>query len=279
MSELVVMCGLSGSGKSYLAYKAEKELGYKLVSSDAIRAEFGDVNDQSHNPDVFRTFYKRMKKLLREKNNVIADATFLNLKDRRRLMREVNKVNDCKKIIVVVGRTFESCLRSNSQRDRIVPEEVIYSQRAKFQVPFYEEGWDEIYILKNPEYDIDYFIDKMDGFDQKNPHHDHDLLTHCKMTWNTYGQTAGALLHDYGKLFTQTFDEQGIAHYYRHESVGAYEVMTKCSDVNLDDLFLINYHMMPFGWESDKAKRKWQRIFGEKKYKMLVDFNKCDKEA
>ena len=45
----------------------------------------------------------------------------------------------------------------------------------------------------------------------------------------------------------------------------------------LDTCFLINYHMMPFSWESDKSKKKWEKIFGNYKYQMLLDFNECDK--
>ena len=45
----------------------------------------------------------------------------------------------------------------------------------------------------------------------------------------------------------------------------------------LNNLFLINYHMMPFNWNSDKAHNKWKRIFGDFKYQMLLNFHACDK--
>ena len=91
----------------------------------------------------------------------------------------------------------------------------------------------------------------------------------------------GAVLHDYGKLYCQTIDENGIAHYYDHPSVGCYLVleslMEEFNKVVLDICFLINYHMMPFSWDTDKAKQRWKERFGEYKYKMLLDFNECDK--
>ena len=43
------------------------------------------------------------------------------------------------------------------------------------------------------------------------------------------------------------------------------------SDVVLDTCFLINYHMMPFNWDTDKAKQRWKERFGEYKYKILLD--------
>ena len=284
MPKLIVMCGLSGSGKTTIGNQIKSKLKCEMISTDDIRAELGGVNDQKQNPNVFRIFYKRLKKLLREKKTVIADATFLSLKDRRRLMREVNKVkNPFRKEIIVVGRKFEDCLRLNSQRDRVVPEEVIYRQRSKFQIPFKEEGWDDIHIIAKGDIEYGELVASMKGFDQKNPHHKWDLLTHSIFVWNNfekkgYGKVDGAILHDYGKLFTQTIDDNGIGHYYNHENVGAYEIMTKYDHgTDLDMLFLINYHMSPFGWTTDKAARRWERVFGEEKFKILKDFHECDK--
>lgn len=267
------------SGKSTIAKKIQDEIGCEIVSTDAIRQELGDVNDQGQNPKVFRIFYKRMKEILRKKKTVIADATFLSLKDRRRLMREADKVKcSFRKEIVVVGRKFDDCLRLNKARERVVPEEVIYKQRSKFQVPFKEEGWDDIHILAEGTKDLADLAADMKDFDQKNPHHKFDLLTHSVLVWNRYVKVDGAILHDYGKLLTQQIDDQGIAHYYNHENVGAYEIMTNYKyGKNLSTLFLINYHMMPFGWESEKSQRKWRRIFGDEKYEMLIELNKCDR--
>ena len=53
--------------------------------------------------------------------------------------------------------------------------------------------------------------------------------------------------------------------------------MEEFNKVVLDICFLINYHMMPFNWDTDKAKQRWKERFGEYKYKMLLDFNECDR--
>lgn len=93
----------------------------------------------------------------------------------------------------------------------------------------------------------------------------------------------GAFLHDIGKLMTQSLDEYGVAHYYNHGEVGSYYILSHIAldkelltDI-LDICFLINYHMMPFSWTSDKAKQKWKKCFGEYKYRLLLYFNECDK--
>ena len=96
-----------------------------------------------------------------------------------------------------------------------------------------------------------------------------------------------ASLHDIGKLFTQKFDEDDVAHYYQHENVGCYYLLSNLESIKryrdysdgelLNILFLVNYHMMPMSWDSDKARNKWRKRFGEDKYKLLLDFNECDK--
>ena len=82
-------------------------------------------------------------------------------------------------------------------------------------------------------------------------------------------------------MYCQTFDENGIAHYYEHHAIGSYLILENLSSIfyeNIGDIcFLINYHMMPFGWDTDKARQRWKERFGEYKYKMLLDFNECDK--
>lgn len=140
---------------------------------------------------------------------------------------------------------------------------------------------------------------RMYQFDQKNPHHNRTLDEHCYEAYecfckmrgcNTYllrlvnHFAAGALLHDIGKVFTQKIDEDGIAHYYGHAEVGSYMVLTELQRPDdlrgsmpiLDCCFLINYHMLPFGWNSEKSIRKWRSRFGDKKFEVLRDFHQCD---
>ena len=289
---LWVMVGLSGSGKSTIAKKiADDNPNTAIISSDNIREELtGDYEDQKHNEEVFKIFHDRIRKNLENKQNVIADATNLTIKSRRAILSKVNGL-DIEKICVIIPKPFEKCKEDNLHREHPVPEEVLDKQIRRFQISFMEEGWDEICI-----YDISKegykpntlsLID-MNGFDQKNPHHTMDLLEHCKHATDMFIEKhkyspefiISALYHDIGKLYTQTFDENGIAHYYQHHAFGSYLFLTsmyQIGDSVLDQCFLINYHMMPFSWTSDKSKRRWKKIFGEYKYQMLLDFNECDK--
>lgn len=298
--KLYIMVGLSASGKSTIAKKLAEKEDCVIVSSDAIRGEIctGGVIDQSKNEEVFKIFHKRIKDNLILGNNVIADATNINMKSRRSLLENVRSIN-CYKIAYVIPKAVEQCIEDNIYKEYPVPHHVIYKQMMNFQIPFVEEGFDEIVIhkLNNVNKSTIFLSDcikQMEEFDQKNPHHSMTLGDHCEYTYEKFKEfnyplqyNTAARLHDVGKLFTQKFDDENIAHYYQHEEVGCYFLLSNIQNILqvtnynnnefLDMLFLVNYHMMPMAWDSDKANQKWKRRFGEYKYQLLLDFNKCDK--
>ena len=303
---LVIMIGISASGKSTVAkqiVERNKILNYIIVSSDAIRGEIceGGVSDQSKNEEVFKIFHMRIKENLLKGNNVIADATNITMKSRRAIFDAVRNI-DCEKIGYLVVKSIEDCIKDNKNDDRMaVPDEVIYRQISKFQIPFKEEGFNDISFIISSTYQKveNYFfkvVNDMEGFNQLNPHHNQTLDEHCNFVYKNfckkydypYSYKLAAMVHDYGKLFVQSFDEDGIAHYYSHENYGTYILLSNyfnlyfdetLSDVEetLDFLFLINYHMLPMNWNTEKSKEKWRKIFGDYRYQLLVDFNKCDK--
>lgn len=289
---LWVMVGLSGSGKSSVAKEiAENNPNTIIVSLDNIGEELtGDYGNQENNEKVFKVFRKRIREALENNTNVIADATNITMRSRRAIIENVKGI-ECRKIAYLIPRPFDQCKLDNLNRQHPVPEEVLDGQLRKFQIPFYEEGWDLIKrrdFLRDGEITIPDISLKMENFDQKNPHHTMSLLEHSDYTYKLFADKEypmsfqlGAVLHDVGKLYCQTFDEFGTAHYIDHDSIGSYLVLTSLDgfyyyDI-LDACFLINYHMMPFNWTTEKSKEHWKKRFGEYKYKMLLDFHECDK--
>lgn len=289
---LWVMVGLSGSGKSSVAKEiAENNPNTIIVSLDNIGEELtGDYGNQENNEKVFKVFRKRIREALENNTNVIADATNITMRSRRAIIENVKGI-ECRKIAYLIPRPFDQCKLDNLNRQHPVPEEVLDGQLRKFQIPFYEEGWDLIKrrdFLRDGEITIPDISLKMENFDQKNPHHTMSLLEHSDYTYKLFADKEypmsfqlGAVLHDVGKLYCQTFDEFGTAHYIDHDSIGSYLVLTSldgfCYYDILDACFLINYHMMPFNWTTEKSKERWKKRFGEYKYKMLLDFHECDK--
>lgn len=289
---LWVMVGLSGSGKSSVAKEiAKNNPNTIIVSLDNIYEELtGKVEDQSKNEEVSKVFHKRIREALENNTNVIADATNITMRSRRAIIENIKGIK-CNKIVYLIPKPFRQCKIDNLNRQHPVPEEVLNGQLRKFQIPFMEEGFDEgiIYYIHNKNrLDAVKMFDNMEGFNQQNPHHTSTLADHCKNAhelFSRYGYQSkynlAALFHDYGKLYCKELDDDGIARFYGHDSIGSYMILENFAEIFYKDVadmcFLINYHMMPFDWTTEKSKERWKKRFGEYKYQMLLDFHECDK--
>ena len=139
MRFFVLMIGLVGSGKTTKA-KQLKEAIYisspkydsfgradvvSYISSDDIREEFGNVNDQSQNERVFKEVHKRIKEATQRYEHIIVDATNLTIKSRRSILNCIKDVNGYYKQACVMTTPLSVCKKQNANRDRVVPEFVI----------------------------------------------------------------------------------------------------------------------------------------------------------
>lgn len=127
-AQLVIMAGLPGSGKSFIAEEYRKN-GYSIISTDAIRVEvFGDVNTQSHNQQVFAIAEERVKTALSQGAFVVVDATNL-LKFRRErwkaLAAEFHASCTTHWVETSVWKSIWRNIRYRKQRGRFVPIRVI----------------------------------------------------------------------------------------------------------------------------------------------------------
>lgn len=286
MKKLTLMVGLPASGKSTYAKEMADDNTVVLSSDDYRKKLLGDENCQENNEIVFKTLYKDAIELLESGKNVVIDATNINMKARRRVLANFSNMKIVREAIVM-ATPYELCVSQDKARERTVGEEVIKKFLYRFEIPMSYEGFDVVDIVKNGTcYDLNEIGEKAVGFEQKNSHHLYDLSTHCVYCYESVccrttnrALTEAAAYHDIGKLYTQTFGEDGQAHYYSHHNVGAYYYMC-CGNVgDIYEIFYINFHMLPFFWKDEKTRHKYKKLFGDYLYNNLMILHECDKIA
>lgn len=258
---LRLLVGIPGTGKtSYVKEHIEENAIH--LSSDAIRAElYGDESIQGNPAEVFSLMQSRAVEALNEGKDVWYDATNITRKDRASI------INICPKFAKIeahiIWAPIAECIERDSKRNRTVGKEVIDRMLKKFQAPFFDEGIDEIVVVKpdiwdwyEDRYETQCFEDMKISHD--NPHHTLDVIDHCweaqRYLFNNdvmdEDLSFAALRHDIGKPYVKAFvDSKGdscdVAHYYQHQCVGAW--MSYGFDGTTPyDAWLISTHMDPY---------------------------------
>ena len=243
MTEFVMTVGISGSGKSRWCYNQHNIATDIVADSDEIREElWGDANDQQNPDKVFNEMFARTRFALSHNINVFYCATNLNMRHRIHTLKQIKRCfPDLKCRAVVFNTPLSICKEWNKKRERQVPDWLFERQMKSFQMPVYNEDWDVIEIITPAEYDVKKFAEDMwkdvrAAGSQDNPHHSrtlYDHLMYClkkidtsnlpEEEWVNMYAAAGA--HDIGKAYTRSYDGNGIAHYYSHDSYGAFLAM------------------------------------------------------
>lgn len=145
--KLIVMCGLPGSGKSTYAKKLAKKEHAQIISSDVIRERmFGDASIQTDGNKVFGRLYYLVSRSLKYRKSVIVDCINPRPSDRKRYLRYYENQFD-ESMLVYISTPIEECKRRNRLRERVVPDEAIEKQAAKFIEPTEEEGFDVLEVV------------------------------------------------------------------------------------------------------------------------------------
>jgi len=124
------MFGISGSGKSTYCKGNFKDT--EIVSTDQIRVWItDDETNQDCNLDVFDMFYNLIDNRMKYKRTVIADATNLNNKTRKKLI-ELAKKHNYNAHLIIKECSLETAIKRNMGRDLPRPEFVINRQHNNY---------------------------------------------------------------------------------------------------------------------------------------------------
>ena len=283
---LILLCGIPGSGKTTWAKNyISKNPDFVHLSSDAIRAElYGDENIQGNPVEVFTLMQKKAVESLNARYNVVYDATSMTRKDRAGIISMCPKFTHIQ--CNIIWAPIETCIERDTTRERTVGKEVIDRMLKRFQMPYYDEGIDEINIIRPENFDWDSYydciIDAM-KIPHDNPHHQLDIYNHCREAFNyaveknfDWEIKEAAYCHDCGKPYVKTFvntkgEFSDTAHYYQHQCVGAW---IACGlTFNIHTIWLISTHMAPF------LNEKYYKNLSPYLKTMVDQLHECDVQA
>lgn len=257
----ILLVGVPGSGKSTYAQNYIPDYPKQAIhlSSDSIRAElYGNESIQGNPAEVFSLMQKRAVEALNNGYDVLYDATNITRKDRACIISICPKF--AKIEAHIIWAPIDECIKRDSCRDRTVGKEVIDRMLKRFQAPYYDEGIDEIKIVKPENFNVlkyHFECDVAMEIPHDNPHHTLNIDRHC-LTAESYvnkrcsdiNLVRATAMHDVGKPYVKAFiDSKGnpcdTAHYYQHQCVGAwmsYGLINATPKV----AWLISTHMDPF---------------------------------
>lgn len=283
---LILLIGPPGAGKTTYAEKyISKHNNTVLLSSDKIRKElWGDEATQGDNNEVFYKMQTRAVDGLNFGYDVIYDATNMTRKDRAGIISACPKFARIEAHII--WAPIKACIERDSTRERTVGKEVIDRMLKRFQMPYYDEGIDEINIIRPENFDWDSYydciIDAM-KIPHDNPHHQLDIYNHCMEAFNyavekqfDWEIREAAYYHDCGKPYVKAFvntkgEPSDTAHYYQHQCTGAWMACGLTFDIHT--IWLISTHMAPF------LNEKYYKNLSPYLKTMVDQLHECDVQS
>lgn len=145
--KIIVLSGISGSGKSTYAAKLSKEIDAEIVCPDTLRGRItGNESDMSKDGYIWNQLVPlELRKALVYHTTVIFDSTACSVKSRKSIIKTIRDINKNYQIECHYFKPdLELAKKQNLLRERKVPIEVLESQAKRWQIPSIEEGFSEI---------------------------------------------------------------------------------------------------------------------------------------
>ena len=304
MNIFYILIGLAAGGKSTVANRWAASVNGVVCSSDKVREElYGDESIQGSPQEVFFVLFNKAVEAYKTNTDVFYDATNLSRKKRIQLVENLNRFGITNIHYIFVATDFLQCLKNNQNRERKVPTSVLFKMREAFS-PL---SPDEYNMDSNRVHIVRPFPAALktrenafykNNFSHDNPNHSLYVSQHMKKagdyitfspdfndvylekTTRLYTCKDAAYLHDVGKCETKVYTDStgklsNVAHYYRHENVGAYEsffyVTSNYSCGFLYRAALIGYHMLPYSYHTNDMTVIRNKLLKKFKVESFVD--------
>lgn len=305
--KLFMLIGLPGSGKSTFARNRVKfyddcnKTRLEIVSSDDIREElYGTRSCQKDPARVFEIAHERIINSLEQGWDVIFDATNITRKNRASLLKKIPAYTE--KFAQICWAPISTCIERDLKREFSVKADVIWKMAYKFQMPFYDEGFDHICISYPEDFNYKAYIEE-DILNPSNinmshdsPYHSFSIWEHCKKAKeyainNKFSSFVvdAAMYHDIGKFFTKSFinskgEVTDRAHFYNHENVGAWLTLGVFNNSTVDNesiiftAWLVSQHMSIYALRQS-GRDKYLDHLPHTWYHDLYNLFECDQAA
>ena len=155
--DIVLVCGLPGSGKSHFASTHFHQTGRKRVNRKEIRrllfemTNFGQkwAEKEFASNDEFLVKHverKIIEHLIQTKQKILIDNTNISLESRKQFLTIAHQAG--KSIgVIFIDTPVLRCLERNRSREDSVPERVISRLEAEKELPEPSEGYREVAII------------------------------------------------------------------------------------------------------------------------------------
>lgn len=134
--EIIVLCGIPASGKSTFCEKELKD-NFEVISLDYLRDRGKEL--------------RTINECLAQGKSFVIDNTNITKEDRERyidIARKKHMSITCCFFKPNIKKSIERNIGRGSKGGRLVPEVVIYNMNNKFEIPSYDEGFNDIYFIE-----------------------------------------------------------------------------------------------------------------------------------
>ncbi len=157
--DIILVCGLPGSGKSHFSKASFKDSGHKRVNRKEIRgllyemSHFGEPWSEELFSETDESIVKHVERkilehLLQKRQKVLIDNTSVTVSSRKTYINLAKQMNRSIGVIFLNIPLIKCLQRNRSRQDRI-PDTVISNLSATIELPKKEEGFKQVLIIDN----------------------------------------------------------------------------------------------------------------------------------